>query len=69
MADEGKYREANELLLNLYERTNSPRVLLEGARVLYVAGEYAESEKLFMSVLKLEPPDDGPRTSRPVSEV
>ena len=56
LADEGKYREANELLLNLYERTSSPRVLLEGARVLYIAGEYAESEKLFRSVLKLEPP-------------
>ena len=56
LADEAKYREANELLLNLYERTNSPRVLLEGARVLYVAGEYAESEKLFRAVLKLEPP-------------
>lgn len=56
LADEGKYREANELLLNLYERTRSPRVLLEGARVLYVAGEYAESEKLFRSVLQLEPP-------------
>lgn len=56
LADEGKCREANELLLNLYERTNSPRVLLEGARVLYIAGEYIESEKLFRSVLELEPP-------------
>ena len=56
LADEGKYREANELLLNLYERTRSPRVLLEGARVLYVAGECAESKKLFRSGLKLEPP-------------
>jgi tetratricopeptide (TPR) repeat protein len=56
LAGEGKFREANELLLNLYERTRSPRVLLEGARVLYVAGEYAESEKLFRAVLELEPP-------------
>jgi hypothetical protein len=56
LANEAKYREANELLLNLYERTGSPRVLLEGARVLYVAGEYGESEKLFRSVLELEPP-------------
>lgn len=56
LAYEAKYREANELLLNLYERTGSPRVLLEGARVLYTAGEYAESEKLFRSVLRLDPP-------------
>jgi hypothetical protein len=56
LVNEGKYRQANELLLNLYERTNSPRVLLEGARVLYIAGEYVESEKLFRSVLELEPP-------------
>lgn len=56
LANEAKYREANELLLNLYERTGSPRVLLEGARVLYAAGEYSESEKLFRSVLKLDPP-------------
>jgi tetratricopeptide (TPR) repeat protein len=56
LAHEAKYREANELLLNLYERTGSARVLLEGARVLYNAGEYAESEKLFRSVLRLDPP-------------
>jgi tetratricopeptide (TPR) repeat protein len=56
LANEAKYREANELLLNLYERTGSPRVLLEGARVLYAAGEYAEAEKLFRSVLRLDTP-------------
>ncbi len=56
LADQAKYQEANELLLNLYQRTRSPRVLLEGARVLYVAGQYAESERLFRSALELEPP-------------
>lgn len=56
LASEGKFREANEFLLNLYERTGSSRVLLEGARVLYIAGEYTEAEKLFRAVLKQEPP-------------
>ena len=56
LANDGKYREANEFLLNLYERTGSSRVLLEGARVLYTAGEYIEAEKLFRAVLELEPP-------------
>ena len=56
LANEGKFREANEFLLNLYERTGSTRVLLEGARVHYIAGEYIEAEKLFKAVLKLEPP-------------
>lgn len=56
LANEGKYREANELLLNLYQRTQSSRVLLEGARILYLAEEFDESEKLFKEVLKLNPP-------------
>lgn len=56
LAGRERFREANEFLLNLYERTGSPRVLLEGARVLYLAGEYTESEKLFRAVLKLDPP-------------
>lgn len=56
MASEGKLREANELLLNLYTRTQSTRVLLEGARILYLAGELDESERLFKQVLILNPP-------------
>lgn len=55
-ASEGRFREANDLLLNLYTRTKSPRVLLEGARVLYLAGEYEEAEILFKQVLDLKPP-------------
>lgn len=56
LAAAGKLREANDLLLNLYGRTKSPRVLLEGARVLYLAEELDESEKLFRQVLELNPP-------------
>lgn len=55
-AEEGRLNDANELLLNLYGRTKSPRVLLEGARVLYLAGEYEEAESLFKQVLALNPP-------------
>lgn len=55
-AAEGRLSEANDLLLNLYTRTKSPRVLLEGARVLYLAGEHEEAEILFKQVLALKPP-------------
>lgn len=55
-AAEGRLNDANELLLNLYGRTKSPRVLLEGARVLYLAGEYEEAESLFKQLLALNPP-------------
>jgi tetratricopeptide (TPR) repeat protein len=55
-AAEGRLHEANDLLINLYHRTKSPRVLLEGARVLYLAGEHEEAEILFKQVLELKPP-------------
>ena len=56
LAAQGQFRDANELLLNLFNRTKSPRVLLEGARVLYLGGDFDEAEVLFKKILLMNPP-------------
>ena len=45
--EKGLYSEASELLIHLHERTQSPRLLLELARLYYLAGDYSRSRALF----------------------
>ena len=54
--NEGRYLAASEIFSTLYIQTNSPRVKLEWARSLYLAGQKNQSEKLFKEVLDSDPP-------------
>ena len=53
---QGEFLSASEVFSKLYEGTQSPRVKLEWARSLFLAGQKKESEKLFREVLDLNPP-------------
>ena len=54
--NQGAYFSSAQLLINLNELTNSPRVKLELARTLYLMGKKKESEILFNDVLHQNPP-------------
>jgi tetratricopeptide (TPR) repeat protein len=56
LVQQGNYDEANKLFYHLNEETHSPRVKIEWANLLYIAGDKDKSKKLFKEVLDLNPP-------------